>query len=700
MITTFLKKITLLSLGLVAVCTSQAQTDTSIQSFVGMIGKYDGKNIILRWAPSNNATFMLAKKYGYKLERAVTALDGKPLRTKAVFTTLGVFKPADSITWSKRVDKTNNYQVIAAHCALSKIYAPLPAQPNFGELMKRYNEERNLHGFASMAADFDTTAANLLGLRYVDTDVKPNATYLYLISALIPQAELQTIGSEVFVDAKLDTIPPPPALYEYGAENHIRLDWYHMNYGRFYSAYYLERGDASGKNFKRLNPFPLVTTANQTDAGLKMQMTYIDSVPKDYVRYTYRLIGITPFADYSAPGPAIVSYGRDRTPPATAHSLDITDVNQQYLHLKWKKDFFEPDFAGFNVMRADKQEGPYYPINEKILNKNELSFLDKNPDAMNGSFYRIETVDTAGNRNWSLGMMGFLKDSIPPSRPLGLTGKSDSNGVVTLKWNLGPELDIKGYRVYFANQIDHEFTILTGDLYQDTVFIDTVNINRLTEQIYYQIAAADRHYNHSQRSAIIKVQLPDTVKPVKPMFKNILVTDTAVYISWIPSDSKDVMKHNIYRKVGNNQYELWKTITDKSIKSITDNQVTIGEVYSYRIEAIDDAELSSGFPMEVSGKVYDVGRRKPITNVNASWNKEKKTNVITWNYPASDAYHYVIYRSYNGSSFRAYKSAKGTENTFNDWDLLGSGTYTYAVIAIYKDGGSSGLSKSVVVVVP
>ncbi|MBL7812874.1 MAG: hypothetical protein JNL57_11670 [Bacteroidetes bacterium] len=687
-------------LGFILLPSAQAQVDSVQRSYVGIIGKYNGKSIILRWAPSDNATFFLAKKYGYKLERAITARNGKPIREKATFTTIGIFKPADSITWSKRVDKNNNYQVIAAHCALSKIYAPLPANPNFGELMKRYNEERNLHGFATLSADFDTTAANLLGLRYEDKNVEANATYLYLISTLIPQAELQTDGSEVFVDARKDTIPPPPTLFEYGAENHVRLDWYHQNYGRFYSAYLVERGDAQGRNFKRLSKYPMITAGNKTSGEMKMQMTYIDSVPRDYVRYTYRLIGITPFAEYSEPGPAIVSFGRDRTPPVAAHSLDITDVNQNYLHLQWKKDFFEPDFVGFNVMRADKQEGPYYPINEKPLGKTELAYLDKNPDEMNGGFYRIETIDTAGNKNWSLGMMGFLKDSIPPSRPTGLSGKSDMKGVVTLKWNLGPEKDIKGYRVYYANQIDHEFTILTGDLYQDTVFIDTVNINRLTEQIYYQIAAADRHYNHSERSAIIKVTLPDTVKPVKPVFKNILVTDTAVYISWIPSDSKDVMKHNVYRKVGNNQFELWKTISDKNTTKLTDNQVTVGEVYTYRIEAVDDAELSSGFPMEVSGKVYDVGRRKPISRFTAIWDKEKKKNILKWSYPPSDAYHFVIYRSYNNSSFRAYKSAKGTENQFEDWDLPGSGTYVYAVMAIYKDGGTSGLTPSATVVVP
>jgi fibronectin type 3 domain-containing protein len=680
---------------------SKAQSDTSsINNSIGLIGKYNGRSIVLRWAPADNASFFLLKKYGYKLERAITAKDGKPLRTKAQFSTIGIFKPADSMTWAKRVDKTNNYQVIAAHCALSKIYAPLPQNPNFGEIMKRLNEERNLHGFAAMAADFDTTAANLLGLRFEDKNIEANATYLYVISSLVPKSELDIDGNFVFIDSRKDTIPVPPSLYDYGAEKHIRLDWYHQYYGKFYSAYHIERGDANGKNFKRITRFPMITVEKKLKADDKLQMTYIDSVPVDYVKYTYRLIGITPFAEYSEPGPTIVSFGRDRTPPIAAHSLSITDVNQKYLNLTWKKDFFEPDFVGFNVLRANNQEGPYYPINEKILTKNELSFLDKTPDDMNGGFYRIETVDTANNKNWSLGMMGFLKDTVPPSKPIGLSGKADVKGVVTLKWNLGPEKDIKGYRIYYANQIDHEFTILTGDLYQDTVYTDTVNINRLTEQIYYQIAAADRHYNHSERSTIIKVALPDTVKPVKPLFKNILVTDTAIHISWIPSDSKDVMKHNIYRKVGNGEYQLWKTINDRTVRNITDNQVTIGEVYSYKIEAVDDVELSSGFPLEVSGKVYDVGKRKPVTNFSANWVKEKKTVMLKWNYPPSDKYHFVIYRSYNNSTFRAYKSAKGTENQFEDWDLLGPGTYVYAVVAIYKDGGSSGLTSTVTVIVP
>lgn len=692
------RTILLLILSLLCLDKSYGQTDsTEEKHYIGLIGKYNGKANIIRWAPSDNVSFFLLKKYGYKLERAVAARNGTPIKTKAEFKTLGTFKSADSNTWASRVDKTNSYQVIAAHCALSKVYAPLPSSPNFGEIMKRLNEEKSLHGFATMAADFDTTAANLLGLRYEDKNIEPNVSYLYIITSLVPENELKINGNELFIDTKLDTIPPPPKLYEYGAENHIRLDWYHQYYGRYYTAYLVERGDANGKNFKQVSKYPMITaTVDAVNDELK-QMTFIDSVPKDYVRYTYRLIGITPFAEYSVPGPSIVSYSRDRTPPIAAHSIDIVDVDQKYLQISWKKDYFEADFTGFNVLRAAIQAGPYYPINEKMLSKNEMRFLDKNPDEINGGFYRIETVDTAGNLNWSLGMMGFLKDSIPPAIPTGLTGTVDSLGVVTLKWNLGPEKDIKGYRVYYANQMDHEFTIQTGDLYQDTVYIDTVNINTLTENIYYQIAAADMHYNHSVRSEILKLHLPDTVRPVKPIFSNILVTDTALYLSWIPSSSKDVIQHNVYRKVGEGKFQLYKTITDQNTTQLKDAQVKIGEVYTYKIEAIDDANLASGFPMEVSGKVYDVGKRKPIENFSGKYNKETKRNELTWTYPASDKYHFAIYRSFNGSDFRAYKSVKGDKNSFEDWDLLGSGSYTYAVIAIYKDGGSSGLTQSVII---
>jgi len=686
-------KLLIISVFLTTVCHSIYAQDTNQikTNYIAIIGKYSSNKVVLRWAPSSSAAFFVLKTYGYQVEKTLISKDKKFV--KANWQKIGVFMPADSLIWAKRVDTSNGYQVIAAHCALAKINAPLPQNPNFDELMQRNNEEKNLHGFALVAADFDTTAANLLGLRFEDKNIEKDAVYGYRIKSLAPNNILQIEGSETFVLTTLEAVMVPPSLEEFGLERTILINWYNQLHKNYFTGYYLAKGDAKGENFKRLNKNPMTRLYDPSNPNGQDLFMYKDSVEKNYVVYSYRLIGINAFGELSLSGSIVFSYGRDRTAPEAAYEVTASDVLGKYLDIKWKKDVYEKDFVGFNVLRSNDYKGPFEIINEKLLPKGTISFLDKKPDAMAGGYYKIEALDTAGNQAWSLGVHGFLIDSIPPAKPKGLKGTIDTNGVVTLNWNLGPEQDIKGYRIYYANQIDHEFTVLTGYLHQDTIFTDTISLKTMTEDIFYQIAASDRHFNHSERSEIIKLQKPDTIAPVKPMFSNILVTDTAVYLSWIPSSSLDVIKHNIYRKMGEGQFTLWKSVDRKIITQLIDEDVKIGQIYTYKIEAIDDVNNSSGFPAEVSGKIYDVGKRQAIKNVKVVYNKETKRNIITWEYPLSDKYHYVIYRSYNESTFRIYKSVDGDKLSYEDWDLLGKGTYTYAVMAFYKDGGSSGLSQ-------
>lgn len=675
-------------------CVKHAAAQDSIPS-CAIIGKYNGKQIVLRWGVNNSAAFQLSKQYGYKLERALIGKDTQYV--KAVYRTIGIFKPADSNTFKNRVDKKNNFQVIAAYAALGTFKNPLPQNPNLKELHNRQNEQENLFGFAMFAADNDTTAANLLGLRYEDNDITPGAIYAYKLTSLIPESSFKTEPAICFVTAvSNESEIELPELHAFGFEKHIRLSWETRLQAYFYTGYYIEKGDAKGKNFKRLNNVPYTYVRNN-EANQNPIIVYTDSVPQDYVTYTYRLIGVTPFAEFSSPGKVVSAYGRDRTAPEAAYDVKAEDVAGKFLKVTWKKDFFEKDFTGFNVLRSPSPLGPFVILNEKILPKTILEYTDLIPDALNGSYYKIECIDTAQNISWSLGVYGYLKDSIPPSMPKGLSGTVDSSGVVTLRWNLGAELDIKGYRVYYANDLKHEFTNITPELYQDTVFRDTVNLNRLTSSIYYQIAAADRNYNHSARTEPLRIVLPDTIPPVKPLFSNILVTDTAVYLSWIPSSSADAVKQILYRSENNGKFVQWKIIDNNTIHNLTDHDIQINGVYSYKIETLDIYGNSSGFPAEVSGKIYDVGKRLAISGFKATYNQDKKRVILNWNYPPSDKYHYVIYRSYNGSSFRVYHSVDGILNAYEDYDLPGKGTYEYAVVAYYMDGGSSGLTKKLIV---
>ena len=55
----------------------------------------------------------------------------------------------------------------------------------------------------------------------------------------------------------------------------------------------------------------------------------------------------------------------------------------------------------------------------------------------------------------------------------------------------GPEADIIGYRVYWANDTLAEFSQLTGEVFAGTIYGDSINIKTLSEYAYYKIVAVD-----------------------------------------------------------------------------------------------------------------------------------------------------------------------------------------------------------------
>ena len=100
-------------------------------------------------------------------------------------------------------------------------------------------------------------------------------------------------------------------------------------------------------------------------------------------------------------------------------------------------------------------------------------------------------MDKSGNVSYSLSQINNIEDDIAPSAPTGLVGVVDTSGVVLLEWNENPEKDVLGYRVYFANQLDHDFMQRTGRRYEENSFWDTLSMHTLTKYIYYYVVAEE-----------------------------------------------------------------------------------------------------------------------------------------------------------------------------------------------------------------
>ncbi|MDX1671039.1 MAG: hypothetical protein R3211_01760, partial [Balneolaceae bacterium] len=310
-------------------------------------------------------------------------------------------------------------------------------------------------------------------------------------------------------------------------------------------------------------------------------------------------------------------------------------------------------------------------------------------------WYFVIAVDTAGNAIPSFGAYGELIDRVPPSKPTGLTGKIDTTGTVQLAWDLGPEEDIIGYRLLYANDPTHEFSTVTSMIVRDTVYTDSIAIKTLTKSIYYRIAAIDERHNQSEFSDLLKLERPDIVPPVPSVFSDVSVTDSTVTLEWNISPSKDLMRQVLYRRAASADAS-WDSLAglSRTIRSYTDTAVSPNTRYRYRIQAVDSAGLRSKFASTVQARPYDTGIRKQPQLTSVDYDSSRKVIEIRWTY--SDAideeYYFVIYRANGNGVPESYKALPGDQRQFTDRTIQTGKIYRYAVKVKMRSGAQSKLS--------
>ncbi|HZV12662.1 MAG TPA: hypothetical protein VFA55_05560, partial [Candidatus Kapabacteria bacterium] len=418
-----------------------------------------------------------------------------------------------------------------------------------------------------------------------------------------------------------------------------------------------------------------------------------DTSVVNYKKYIYRLCGITPFGDLSQSA-YVESYGRDLTPPPAPLPKMPKQIGTNSLKLTWTMpDSLPEDLAGFAIARSANSVAGYHQLFDKLLPKDAREYIDDSASA-NEPYYIIASVDTAGNVAPSLPVFGEMVDSTPPSIPTGLTGTIDTNGIVHLHWHLGPEQNIIGYRVLWANSPTHEFSQRTGKPIRDTAFTDTISLLTTTPYIYYRIAAVNNRYNHSALSEIVAIRRPDKLPPASPVFTDVFVTDSAVQLTWAPSPSEDVAAHILYRRLPDQKD--WAKIASlgPKDKEYTDTAVKQNVIYQYTLKAMDSSGLYSLGALPVQARPFDNGSRPPVEDVEAVFDSAGHKVTVTWSYRSikNEKYFYILYRSVKNSPLTEYKAVDESQTQFTDTDLIGAGLYEYAVKVKTRNGAESRVS--------
>lgn len=647
-------------------------------------------SVVLRWAPTSALQWSRLNRFGYRVERVVLE---KERKTKSEFQQLNSdsLKPWPVEVWKQKFLPEHPFAPIAVQAVHGKVFAASSFQSEVGSIKAKSQEIELRHSFSLFAADMDARVADGLALRWVDTSVPSDKRVLYRIIALDPDfPDTALVGiNRSEIDAPVP-IPDLPQADE--GDKQIKLRWNTFPETPYFTAWWVEKS-IDGKSWKKASSHPLVKADPPGALYPEPYLYYTDTtLSKNYVPVFYRLRGITPFGETSEPSAQLVAMGRDKTAPPSPEMGNPKDVNGK-IQIAWKYPDAPSDLEGFLVAKSGAINGPFEMVTKQPLPPSTRSWTDSNPEVLGENYYVVYARDTAGNLAASMPAYGFLIDSIPPGKPTKPAGSIDTNGVVRLHWKLGPEKDIMGYRVYFANAVDHEFSNLTPKPVLDTAFTDTITLNTLTKKIYYKIAAVDRNYNHSFVSEILMLQKPDKIPPVEPLFANYVVSDTAVVLEMIGSSSKDVKQHQLFRrKAGEetwNEIKLWKgkvlpkSYSDKSIEGAT--------YYQYALMATDSSGNKSPYSPTMDVRVMPKVSKQELKGLSLKYDKEKKDVVLAWSKPSTVVKHYVVYRGKSGNRPAVLTSPNGDVIQYRDGMLVGKGSYTYLIKAIYADGGESPL---------
>lgn len=647
-------------------------------------------SVVLRWAPARAMDWERGNRFGYKVERFTIDPQKKelPLPQRISPDTLRTW-PLNQ--FKDRFPADHPYAPAVAQAVYGSTFMVMPGTANMGNIAKAANAMELRHTFALVFADLDARIADALGLRWVDHAVDPEGIYLYRVIALDPEAR-DTVLLAVNRRLGPDTIAAAPGPMADEMDRSVKLHWPAPTGPGAFTAYWIERSE-DGIAWSRLNARPYLQAGSAASSA--KEIFYTDTTAGYGMPHHYRLRGITSFGETSAPSVEVIAMGRDRTAPPNPVMQAVKDEGGK-LVVHWEQPSGSKDLHGFRVAKAPTAQGRFRPLHAGLLPATARSFTDTSSFLLGENHYLVYAVDTAGNEAVSMGGYGFLKDSIAPAAPTGLAGTIDTNGIVSLRWSMGREPDLLGYRVFMANAPDHEFSNLSPAPFAATTWTDTITLKTLTKQICYRVVAVDRNFNHSAMSGMLSVRKPDIVPPVAPVFAGYEVTDSAVALKFVPSSSADAMRYTLYRQeqqTGDPQrIATWQAA--ETGRGYTDSTVAGPAFYSYRLQVTDSAGNSTTSPVDVAVRVPRQQVKSTLQGLAARYDATRKATDLTWTAPRREVKHYVIYRSRNGAAPSTIGfSAKGT-TTFTDADLPGAGSYVYLLKAVFASGGDSPTVKS------
>jgi fibronectin type 3 domain-containing protein len=651
---------------------SLASLNVFSQEVIHAKGIFYTNKVYIRWLPSTLPSFKQCNSEGYIIKKIAWNKNilpdsnafKKPLKIEIIKS-----KTADDAYWKNEIAETNfMYSVL------------------YKTNSKGVNDNQIYYNLALLSCDFDTSLAINSGLMFVEKDIE-EASFAYLIQPVNKVLQRKMKPGIIVVNAALSVnLPPPDSLKAIAKGKEIKLIWPEEKYSDFYAGYFIERSE-NGIDFKRLNKKPQIQIKTKDEKN-KTEIIFNDTTIKYNVLYTYRVNGLNFFGPL---GPYSNTVQIKSMEPLNAFvSFDSAVVyNDSLYKIKWHL-IAENDIntiSGYHVYRSSKDNGNYKRISNDLLMEN--SFIDKNP--LSSNYYKVMAYSIHGDSVLSNSILGVIPDIKPPKIPVEFKGEIDSTGKVILTWKQNEEIDLKGYRIFRCNALNEEPAEITKKIIKENKYSDKIDINTLTENVYYFITAVDNVFNNSKYSLPLKLKRPDKIKPVPIVFTSLMHNDSCIIINWNNSSSSDASKYVLYRMNSNKQEKyLMEWPANDSLSSFCDTGLATDNYYTYKIIVMDNSgNLSETIsPPHYFSSFFE----DRISEFNYNINFESKTIQLIWNYPGKEVFSFILYKGKNDNEALTYKTFKSNTNSFIDKELNIGNVYKYKIKAILSNGKESKFS--------
>ncbi len=690
----------------------QGQSVQSTVDGVRMIGTSNGREVRLRWAPTNWPLWEQLRESGVYLERNTILRNGEILpeaeRLRRVRLVDTLLRPASPGIFAVLAAKDQNAAV--AGQAFYGTSFQTNGDPAAGGLLSRARETENRYSFGLFAADQSFEVAQAMALGFVDDNVDPRETYVYRLRAGDPSVRMDTL-TYGFVSVNVGDIAVSPKITGLEAEfrdKQVILQWPLWPANEHYTSYYVERSE-DGVNWHRRNAQPFLPLLREES---QQYAFFNDTLPRNGRPYFYRVIGNTAFGESGSPSDPIQGSGVPTAGQIGPYIRAVVRDDQGGLRISWDYEGARTQVQRVSIQRAPSARGPYADLSGELPG-NRLFYTDAAP--LRSNYYKVVITDVYDRQEESFEALGMPIDSIPPGAPDNVRGVILKDGQVILSWDENPEADCAGYRVFLSNRPESEFRLASNKPERGNYYVGQTTLNTLSNKLYAKVTAMDFHGNTSAFSVYATLERPDTIPPSQPVFTAVVADSNGVTLGWEGSRSPDVDYHALYRKAAGDVY--WSLVERFPYpESVSQRAYLVANLepdaeYAFRLDAVDRSELRSATETVRAARIGSPLRRA-VEKVAATPDRRARKVNLRWNYQPDRGQltHFTIYRALQdaepgsealipqmigqlpATTGSQERRGKASAFTYADPTPKMNTTYRYFVRALYADGGMSRLS--------